>query len=165
MGRLIEQPRRAATFPIARASAILSADISAVSPLELFPDMRQLPHSYIVHAVTHDRNAPLIRRGEIVVVDIGGSAVTGGWVPTEGGLFLIEHSSPPVHGERYARRSRDIVQTFTDDLGRWCAGSSRRGNQGCEFLCADGPYPDEFALADKLIGKIVGLYSPTGALQ
>lgn len=148
-----------------RAPTVATQATVPDTSLELFGDMRALPHSYIVNAATDDRNAPLIRRGEVVVVDIGGSAVTGGWLPTEGGLFLIEYCSPPAHGERYARRSRSIVQTFTDDQGRWWAGSTRRGVQGREFFAACGPYSDECALADKLIGKVVGLYWPTGAMQ
>ena len=118
--------------------------------LELFADMARQPDRFIVHASTDNRNAPLICRGEIVVVDTGGPCVTGGWIPTEGGLFLIEYRSPPTACERYARHSRSIVQTFTDQRGRWWA---------------DGPYADELALADKLIGKVIGLYKPTGAVQ
>lgn len=133
--------------------------------LELFADMARQPDRFIVHASTDNRNAPLICRGEIVVVDTGGPCVTGGWIPTEGGLFLIEYRSPPTACERYARHSRSIVQTFTDQRGRWWAGSLRRGVQGREFFCADGPYADEMALADKLIGKVIGLYKPTGAVQ
>ncbi|MCP4028581.1 MAG: hypothetical protein GY736_20040 [Sphingomonas sp.] len=139
---------------------------SSIGPaLELFADMTRQPDRFIVHASTDNRNAPLICRGEIVVVDTGGPCVTGGWIPTDGGLFLIEYRSPPMACERYARHSRSIVQTFTDQRGRWWAGSLRRGMQGREFFCADGPYADELALADKLIGKVIGLYKPTGAVQ
>lgn len=133
--------------------------------LELFADMARTPDRFIVHAATDNRNAPLICRGEIVVVDIGGPCVTGGWYPTEGGLFLIEYCSQPSACERYTRRSRSIVQTFTDQQGRWWAGSLRRGIQGRELICADGPYSDEIGLADKLIGSVIGLYRPEGAVQ
>lgn len=133
--------------------------------LELFADMARVPDRFIVHASTDNRNAPLICRGEIVVVDTGGPCVTGGWIPTEGGLFLIEYRSPPTACERYPRHSRSIVQTFTNRKGQWFAGSLRRGMQGNEFICQDGPYKDENALADKLIGKVIGLYKPTGSVQ
>lgn len=133
--------------------------------LEVFPDLAALPNSYIVHAATDQHNAPLIRRGEVVVVDTGGAFVTGGWYPTEGGLFLIEYCSPPDACERYARRSRQIVQTFTDGRGRWWAGSLRCGLHRGGLICSDGPYDDELALADKLIGRVVGLYRQSGTVQ
>jgi len=133
--------------------------------LEIFGDLSRVMSRYIVHAAADDHNAPLIRRGEVVVVDTGGASVTGGWLPTEGGLFLIEYCSPPYAGERYERRSRSIVQTFTDHEGRWHAGGLRRGSFGGKMVCSDGPYADELILADKLIGKVVGIYQPAGTLQ
>ena len=136
-----------------------AAPIVSGPALELISDLARVPSSYIAHAATNNHNAPLIRHGEIVVVDTGGGSVTGGWIPVEGGLFLIEYTSPPTASERYARRSREIVQTFLGHRDRWYAGPLRRGVQGREFICVDGPYRDEMALADKLIGKVVGLYS------
>lgn len=141
------------------------SDASTGPALELIADMAAMPSRFIVHAATDNRNAPLICRGEIVVVDTGGACVTGGWYPTEGGLFLIEYRAAPTGSERYARHSRSIVQTFTDQRGRWWAGSLRRGVQGRTVFCADGPYADEAALADKLIGQVVGLYRPVGTVQ
>ena len=148
-------------------SALTIANPTPSSPLalELFADLARTPDRFIVHAATDEHNAPLIRRGEVVVVDVGGAHVTGGWYPVEGGLFLIEYCSPPTGSERYTRRSRRIVQTFTDHRGFWWAGSLRRGVQAREIICADGPYRDEMALADKLIGQVVGLYRPAGAVQ
>lgn len=133
--------------------------------LEVFSDLSRVPDQFIVHAAKDNRNAPLIQRGEIVVVDTGGAYVTGGWLPTEGGLFLIEYRSPPTACERYARHSRSIVQTFTDQCGRWWAGGLRRGAQGRDFFCNDGPYADETTLADKLIGRVIGLFRPEGMMQ
>ena len=133
--------------------------------LELIVDMAQLPDSFIVHAATSDDNAPLICRGDIVVVNVGGRGVTGGWMPVEGELFLIEYEGVRSGGERYIRRYRCIVQAFTDDTGRWWVGPLRRGMHGQQLVCSDGPYPDECALADKLIGKVVGLYRPVGGVQ
>ncbi|WP_017979871.1 hypothetical protein [Sphingomonas melonis] len=149
------------------AVALLDAQAAPVTgpSLELFSDMARTPDRFIVHAATDSHNAPLICRGDIVVVDTGGPCVTGGWYPTEGGLFPIEYRSPPSACERYARHSRRIVQTFTDQRGRWWAGGLRRGIQGRELICSDGPYSDEIALADKLIGSVIGLYRPTGVVQ
>lgn len=149
----------------ALAAVALSGVPASRPAFELFADLVRLPDRYIVHRVIDNRNAPLICRGEIVVVDTGGPCVTGGWYPTEGGVFLIEYHSPPMTCERYVRRSRNVVQTFTDQRGCWWAGSLRRGLQGREIICSDGPYTDEIALADKLIGSVIGLYKPTGAVQ
>lgn len=152
-------PRAALPSESKTPAAAQAEHEDAPSPvLELFEDLTKVPARYIVHAASDNSNAPLIRHGEIVVVDTGGACVTGGWYPTEGGLFLIEYCSPPLSCERYARRSRSIVQTFTDRRGRWWAGSLRRGVQGRAIICADGPYSDENALADKLIGRVIGLY-------
>ncbi|MHA0333693.1 hypothetical protein [Sphingomonas aquatilis] len=147
---------------IASAPSTSAGDSPA---LEIFADLSRMPDRLIAHVAMDTRNAPLIERGDIVIVDVGGTYVTGGWYPTEGGLYLIEYRSPPAHGERYPRHSRSIVQTFTDHNGNWWAGSLRRGVHGRAFFCANGPYHDEQTLADKLIGRVIGLYRPEGMMQ
>lgn len=113
------------------------------------------PACTIVHAATDNSNAPLIREGEIVVVDHNGKA---GWLPRDGGLFLIEYLSPaPSPHYDYERRCREIVQTFRDHKGRWWAGGLRRGVVGNNFYCCDGPYRDEMHLAGKLLGPVIGI--------
>lgn len=132
--------------------------------LEIFDRLDQLPHSYFVHLANDNRNAPLIRNGEIVIVDQGGAQM-GGWYPIDGGLFVIEYRSKLTDypGQRYPRVSREIVQTCRDRRGRWLTGSLRRGlaTDGV-FYCSDGPYPDEQMLADKLIGKVIGIFRSDG---
>ncbi len=133
-------------------------DEAAPIALELFNRLDRLPSTYFVHLAHDNRNAPLIRDGEVVVIDQGGAA-QGGWYPTEGGLFLIEHRSEPTGGyDRYPRFQREVVQTYCDDQGKWWTAPLARG--GRTLYLSDGPYRDELALADKLIGKVIGLYVP-----
>lgn len=141
--------------------ALPASDQAAIAgpALELISDLTRVPLCYIVHAATNNHNAPLICRGD-VVVDTGGAYVTGGWHPVDGGFFLIEYTSPPEGSARYVRRSRDIVQTFIGHRDRWYTGGLRRGIQGRQIFCVSGPFADEDTLADKLIGKVVGLYQP-----
>src|SRR3546814_1946562 len=102
-----------------------------------------------------NHNAPLIRAGEIVVADQGGPQ-WGGWLPTEGGLFVIEYRGGlnDYPDQRYPRVSHDIVQTFRDHKGRWWAGGLRKGVVGNAFYAACGPYRDECHLSDQLIGRV-----------
>src|SRR3546814_5029102 len=58
--------------------------------LEMFDHLRDAPDTYFVQLARDNHNAPLIRAGEIVVADQGGPQ-WGGWLPTEGGLFVIEY--------------------------------------------------------------------------
>src|SRR3546814_3743447 len=80
-----------------------------------------------------------LRAGEIVVADQGGPQ-WGGWLPTEGGLFVIEYRGGlnDYPDQRYPRVSHDIVQTFRDHKGRWWAGGLRKGVVGNAFYAACG---------------------------
>ncbi len=72
------------------AAAATDADCRPVIALEMFA---KPPCRTIVHAATDEGNAPLIRSGEIVVVDHDG---TPGWLPVEGGLFLVDRADQPA---------------------------------------------------------------------
>src|SRR3546814_10568551 len=93
--------------------------------------LRDAPDTYFVQLARDNHNAPLIRAGEIVVADQGGPQ-WGGWLPTEGGLFVIEYRGGlnDYPDQRYPRVSHDIVQTFRDHKGRWWAGGLRKGVVG-----------------------------------
>lgn len=125
--------------------------------LEVFTS---IPGRHIVHAATSDSCAPLICRGQVAVVESDGSK---GWYPTDGGLFLIEYVSPPhPAGRALERRSREIVQTRPSpkaDGTWWAHPYCHRGRSGV-FFGSDGPYIDEFHLAEKLLGPVVGIYQP-----
>jgi hypothetical protein len=133
--------------------------------LELFDSV---PPWAVVHAARDDTTAPLIRKGEVAVVDSDGQT---GWLPEHDGLFLVEYVTP-AHGHfGRERRTRAIVQTRKSNRGdgTWYAApySAPRSSEEAErelrrgrLTCVDGPYPDAETLADKLIGRVVGLYRP-----
>ena len=125
-------------------------------PLEIFAEVPAWCST--VHAARDNRNAPLIQAGEIVIVEGGDRP---GWYPVDGQLFLVEYSTPPMHGCLYGVRSREIGQTFINSRGDWNIGSLRRGEVGRVIYCCDGPYRDEQYLASKLIGKVVGIFGPS----
>src|SRR3546814_11403895 len=96
--------------------------------------LRDAPDTYFVQLARDNHNAPLIRAGEIVVADQGGPQ-WGGWLPTEGGLFVIEYRGGlnDYPDQRYPRVSHDIVQTFRDHKGR--RSEERRVGKECVSTC------------------------------
>lgn len=110
-----------------------------------------VPRWAAVCAADSDRNAPLIRSGEVVVAEGG-----RGWLPVDGGLFLAEYvSAPAIAGAPEARRCR-IVQTRKGP-GGWYAGGIQQGDVGGTVYASDGPYADPVRLAEKLVGRVVGI--------
>jgi hypothetical protein len=124
--------------------------------LEVFD---RVPIWAIVHAAADNSTAPLIREGEVAVVESDGRT---GFIPKDGGLYLIEWVGPPTNafGSR-EWRTRAIMQARKSDKGVWWASPYARTFRGKRvFVCSDGPYRDEFAMADKLLGPVVGIYRP-----
>lgn len=115
--------------------------------LEMFDSV---PAWATVCAADNDHNAPLIQSGEVVVAEGG-----GGWLPVDGGLFLIEYVSAPATQFDYEKRHCRIVQTRETERG-WFAGGIRAGQRGA-FIANDGPYADPVKLAEKLVGRVVGI--------
>jgi hypothetical protein len=145
-----------------RELAIARQDAGEVAlQLEIFDSV---PHGFIVHAIHDDRMAPLLKAGEVAVIESNGQA---GWYPVDGGLFLIEHvSPPPLTGLRYERRVRSVVQTNLrrrkDDQAHWWTCPLNHGDAlagGSILHVSDGPF-DEGHLTDKLLGPVVGIYRP-----
>lgn len=125
--------------------------------LEIFASV---PGWAIVHAAQDDRSAPLIREGEVAVVEADGF---GGVIPEDGGLYLIEYVSPPHCRPPYGRerRTRQIVQTVKGRHGGWWARPYVQQTPGGGIIvCSDGPYRDEIAMAEKILGRVVGIYRP-----
>lgn len=108
-----------------------------------------VPGWAIVCAADNDHNAPLIQFGEVVVAECGR------WLPVDGGLFLIEYVSAPATQFDYEKRHCRIVQTRETERG-WFAGGLRAGQRGA-FVANDGPYADPVKLAEKLVGRVVGI--------
>ncbi len=109
-----------------------------------------VPGWAIVHAADDEHNAPLIRNGEVVVAERG-----RGWMPVDGGLFLVEYMSAPATVHDFEKRHCRIVQTRQTERG-WYVGGLRSGRPGA-FVASDGPYTDPTKLAEKLVGRVVGI--------
>ncbi|KQM98752.1 hypothetical protein ASE78_05865 [Sphingomonas sp. Leaf25] len=109
-----------------------------------------VPGWAIVHAAADEHNAPLIRSGEVVVAERG-----RGWMPVDGGLFLVEYVSAPATVHDFEKRHVRIVQTRETPRG-WYVGGLRSGKSGA-FVASDGPYTDPTKLAEKLVGRVVGI--------
>lgn len=140
------------------------------------PDLRPFivyddaPIGCIAFVVADDETAPLLRPGDVVLID------TRDREPSDRDLFVIQWSS--------GRRS--IVETFlrqvryeqgsdaeaVESFG-WCVGAYSRPRSYAEIIAAarrgsfrpvDGPYAAEGAMAgylqSKLIGRVVGLLQP-----
>lgn len=127
------------------------------SPANALPIFDSVPAWAIAHAANDDSTAPLIRRGEVVVVESDGCP---GHIPEEGRLYLIEWVSPPhLRHRKRERRSRAIIRASVDKRGSWWA-RPHRSRDGAVLLCSDGPYADRLDLAEKLLGPVVGIYRP-----
>lgn len=150
-----QRPALHSPVPVPKTQALCVSDLPP-EPIKL-EMLAAPPTGTVVHAATDDNNAPLIRKGEIVVVEHTGTA---GWYPRDGGLFLIEYVSPR-RGYAPERRTREIVQTFLGAKGGWYTGSLRR-NSGIGFPFVDGPYRDENTLAEKLLGPVIGIIATEG---
>lgn len=118
----------------------------APMPLEMFDSV---PAWATVCAADNDHNAPLIQFGEVVVAE------RGRWLPLDGGLFLIEYVSAPATQFDLEKRHCRIVQTRETERG-WFAGGIRAGQRGA-FVANDGPYADPTKLAEKLVGRVIGI--------
>ncbi len=71
---------------------------------------------------------------------------------------LVEHVSAPATVHDFEKRHVRIVQTRqTPQTPRgWYAGGLRSGRPGA-FVASDGPYTDPTKLAEKLVGRVVGI--------
>lgn len=122
--------------------------MSSTSPtLEMFDSV---PPWAFVQAATDDRNAPLIRAGEVVVAE------PGAFLPINGELFVIEYVSKPQVPFEREQRTRQIVLTRETPVG-WWASLVRQGDDGTSLFVSNGPYPDPAILADKIVGRVIGI--------
>lgn len=115
--------------------------------LEMF---ESVPAWAFVQAASDDRNAPLIRTGEVVVAE------PGAFLPTDGDLFVTEYVSKPQVPFERERRTRQIVLTRHTPVG-WWASSLRQGDDGSSIFVSNGPYPEAAVLADKIVGRVIGI--------
>jgi hypothetical protein len=118
-----------------------------------------VPAWAVVHAVRDDSTAPLVCEGEVVVVESNGRL---GHIPEDGGLYLIEYATPrqsPDFG--HERRTREIVLTSQKANGWYADPYACAMGRSRKVLMSDGPYGDITYLAQKIVGRVVGVYRPS----
>jgi hypothetical protein len=126
-----------------------------MSALRLFATV---PNGFIAHAVTDRSCEPLLSAGEVAVITDQEFLY-----PVSGGWYLIEYSNGTNYRGR-ERRVRTVVQVYSvksrlsNDTTWWARrpSESRPGT----FNMSDGPYDDLNHLAEKILGRIVGIYAP-----
>jgi len=129
----------------------LSSAVSAEGmQLRLFD---AVPARHIVHAVSDRRCEPLVRRGEVAVI-----TDQPGLRPGLGQWFLFERARGCSIGG-WEQRTREIAVAAVDANGGWWmlppAFDLYRAR-----LFSDGPYPDVGAIAERTLGRVVGIYRP-----
>ncbi len=107
------------------------------------------PAGHIAHAVQDDDCAPLIRRGEIAVATNEECLY-----PEAGTWYLIEDTAGRNYFGR-ERRKRRIAMAI-ERKGAWWTVAPAGMRDGL-LRCADGPYRDANALAEKILGEVVGV--------
>lgn len=140
--------------------------------LEVFASV---PAWAFAFAVKDGSCLPLFRSGEVAVVEDA-----SGIIPEDGSLYIIEYESRPNWGAHLdpppqVWRSQEMVQVNErqrrDGSTFWTCDAYARPRTEAQRLmqeklsgvivCSDGPYPDEYAVAHKLLGKVIGIYSPS----
>lgn len=117
-----------------------------VAALEIFE--RIPPRDFDVAAVRDRSCLPLIRPGEVVVVDLNQT------IPVDGGLFVIEYPRKRMDTDKWVSPSeRNVVVTF-ERGERWWVRRPRG-------VMADGPYPGIYELEQRLLGRVVGIFNPS----
>ena len=100
----------------------------------------------------------MVRQGEVVIVDSDGRK---GRIPEDGSLYLIEYVTPPPSPDYgYERRMREIVQVRKTPRGWYAHPYAGTKSSDGVFVMSDGPYDDELALADRILGPVIGVYRP-----
>lgn len=146
----------------------LQAGESQGAHLRIFPS---IPPRHGVIAI--EGNSPMFRTGEVAVYDELWSSEG----VIDGGLYVLEYQHPRsgMSWECWDRHNAGRTAGRSGlDVSRTSARVVRSNWPGAEddwmihplaafragvFTCSDGPLR-EYYLADKIIGKIVGIYSP-----
>ena len=139
----------------------MSATLPAcLQPRLALPVLGVIPAGCFGYVLDDDHSEPVLHEGEFAVID------TNDREPENGALFLIEWNS----GER------EIVETYTRLISKagierpaWWTGQYSRPRTREELdrairsgraTTVDGPYAKTEFLAEKLIGKVVGVLAP-----
>ena len=129
-----------------------------------------VPPQHGVVAAKYD--SIIIRKGEVAVYDELAIQHEG---LIDGAIYAIEYQHPRSHlpREQWATtpgfrmdtdRSLIIARADPRVPGAWSAHPLRTRRPG-RFVFTDGPYGHPAFLADKIIGRVVGLYRTNGGLQ
>lgn len=129
----------------------------------------RVPPQHGVVAAEHD--SALIRIGEVAIYDEAAVEQEG---LIDGAVYAIEYQHARGHlpkdmwadSENFrmtARRQIVIVRRHSKLANRWMVHPVREHQRGY-FLVTDGPY-EPAHLADKLVGRVVGLYNPAALAQ
>lgn len=136
----------------ARIAGIRQPSPVALPSLRLF---HSVPRDFIAHAVTDSGCAPLIAAGEVAIVTDERQLI-----PEAGGWYLVECSDGNnSHGREHRIRSINLAYS-NNGAGKedwWVKSPGQRRRGVLEF--SDGPY-DCGHLADKILGRVVGIYAP-----
>lgn len=139
------------------ALALVAAEPSSIA-LEVFTS---IPGWALAHAVRNNETAPLFRQGEVAVYKDAATTF-----PEHGKLYVVEFGGYPMgvmlSGDRplLSPRRQSLVQAYCvrhKGQERW----NFRTYAG-PFHWSDGPYPDQYAMASKVLGPVVGIYAPSG---
>lgn len=135
-------------------SAAVLIDCSASGrALRLFETIEP---GFIVHAATDRSCEPMIQLGEVAVITDEEQLY-----PEPGGWYLIEYSNGTTYRGR-ERRCRSIrVAELREQRGEqfWHLRPPAQARRG--FLpTSDGPYRDFNDIAEKVLGRVVGIYRP-----
>jgi len=156
--------------PIKPATIEEAAPADAIH-LEIFTSV---PAWAFAYGVKDGSCMPLFRLGEVAVVQD-----KPGIIPDDGGLYIIEYESRDEWGKDLnpaprPRRSHVMVQVNKRERRNgtvfWTCDPYARPRTEAQrlqleqsrgvIICSDGPCPDQYTLAYKLLGKVVGIYSP-----
>ena len=120
----------------------------------------KIPSGFLAQAVSDRGCEPLITFGEVAVI-----TDQDGLYPESGGWYLMEYSRGNSYRGR-ARRGRSISEVFSaerDGNTWWYAKSPGPRMRGIVEMC-DGPYSDVNCLAERILGRVVGIYAPQRAV-
>lgn len=134
------------------------ATIAPPTPAAALEIFRTVPSWAQVHAVTDRSALPLLQPGEVAVF-----ANEPKLIPEHGKLYVVEYGGHPIapgHSILSPRR-RSLLEARRQQVRDGKVLWSFRTYAG-PMHWADGWYPDEYAMADKVIGPVVGIYAPSG---
>lgn len=134
-------------------NAVTLTHQTASPSLEIF---ETIPAGYLAHAVTDRGCLPMIQPGEVAVV-----TEQEGLIPEAGGWYLVEYSNGMTYRGR-ERRLRTICVAHVADLRGeevWWLRSPAKRSKGITEM-SDGPYRDFNDIAEKVLGRVAGLYRP-----